>query len=175
MTSFDLFRRRRTACAAAAALPWFFVASAQAAPAEQEVPADPLGGDRCVDASRLVPKRLEGNHYVTQPLQLVIDTAPDFRALFEPGCTAEDLPAVLARVDFATQTVLGLWSAAPCFATGFERKVTRDEARKIIRYTVTALGSVQACMGMGPESLNLVAIAKIPAGYKVVFESRQAW
>jgi hypothetical protein len=171
MTSHPVIRRRAV-CVGALALPLCFGA---AAAADREVPIDPLGGDRCVMFSRLVPKQLEGNHYVALPLHLVIDNEHDFRALFEPGCAAEDLSAALARVDFSRQTVLGSWYAAPCFVTGFDRKVTRDDQHKVIRYTVTALGAVQACMEMGPQSLNLVAIAKIPAGYKVEFDNRQAW
>lgn len=178
MSSLAACRQKRPARAlsvAAVALPLLSGASVQAALAEPEVPFDALGGDRCVMFSRLVPKRLEGNHYVSLPLQLVIDKEPDLRALFEPGCSADDLSAAMARLDLARQTVLGSWSAAPCFATGFVRQVTRDDRRKIIRYAVTVQGAVQACMGMGPESLNLIAIPKVPAGYKVVFENRQAW
>lgn len=145
--------------------------------ASGDVAFEELGGDQCFMFSLLVPRRKEGNRTVALPLELVIDSEQDYRKLFDPKimkktCVGRDSAKIIPKVDFSQKTALGLWSNGTCADTGFKRIVWRDDARKTIVYSViTVAGSKPACMGPGPESLNLVAIPKIPAGYKVEFES----
>jgi hypothetical protein len=134
-----------------------------------------LGGDQCFMFSLLVPQRHEGNHMVTLPFHVIIDDESAYRKLFEPkilrkDCAAVDLTALVPKVNFANETVLGLWMSGTCSDTGFQREVTRDESRRVVRYSVATInGPQQACMGPGPESLNLMAVPKIQAGYRILF------
>jgi hypothetical protein len=87
------------------------------------------------------------------------------------SCSDADFKAI-ATVDFAKKTVLGQWTSGSC-DDSFRRRVLRDDPNKSIIYTVTTVaGRVSGvCMRQVPESLNLIAIPKIPAGYKVIFEN----
>jgi hypothetical protein len=106
----------------------------------------------------------------------VINNNEDYRKLFSPNlmrksCSGIDLSQIIINVDFSMKTVLGLWSSGDCGDKGFEKRVLRDDDHKTILYSVITVASpVPACMGPGPESLNLIAVPKIPVGYKVVFE-----
>jgi len=148
--------------------------------ANEDVSFEELGGDQCFMFFQLVPQKVEGNHYVTLPLQLVINNDEEYRKLFDPklllsNCSQASPSTLIPKVDFAKQTVLALWTSGVCFNTGFKRKVSRDDIKKQITYTVTVLGSPHSCRGQGPQSLNLIAVPKIPAGYQVIFESAHEW
>jgi hypothetical protein len=144
--------------------------------AYEDVAFEELGGDECFMFSQLVPMRTEGNNVVELPLELVINNDEDYRKLFDPkdkrkSCADVDLSKLIVNVDFSKKTVLGLWSSGTCMATGFEKKVMRDDKQKTIIYSVSVISSPRACMKGGPESLNLIAIPKVPAAYKVSFEN----
>jgi len=146
------------------------------ASASENVPFEELGGDQCFMFSQLVPTRTEGNNIVQLPLELVINDDAAFLKLFDPGimrqsCANVDPSKRIPAVDLSRQTVLGLWSSGSCAVTGFEKKVLRDDIQKSIIYSVSAVSAQRRCMGPGRESLNLIAIPKVPAGYKVVFEN----
>lgn len=149
--------------------------SASNASVSENVPFDILGGDQCYMFFQLLPKEVEGNHYVALPLKLAINNEEDYRKLFDPkllrlSCAQADVSKLIPNVDFSKQTVLAFWASGACSDTGFKRKVSRDDISKQIIYTVTMVGSVRFCTGPGPESLNLIAIPKVPAGYDVIFE-----
>jgi hypothetical protein len=74
-------------------------------------------------------------------------------------------------VDFSKQSVLGLWASGSCAATDFRKEVWRDDAQKRIIYSVSVIESPVSCSGPGLEGLNLIAIPKIPVGYKVSFDT----
>jgi hypothetical protein len=154
-----------------------FRGSATSAFATEDIPFEELDADQCFMFSLLVSHNTEVNHTVKLPLELVIDSEQDYRKLFAPeimkqSCAGLDLSNVIINVDFSKQTVLGLWSTGTCADTGFRRRVLRDDIQKLITYVVvTLVGPKPACMGPGPESLNLIAIPKPPVGYKVVFEN----
>ena len=149
---------------------WPAVAAAFAlsvpAAADTPVAIEELGGDQCYIASP--EARQQG---------LVIETEPLYAKLFDPAqirqsCSATEAAKAIVKVDFARRSVLGLWTAGSCADAGFEHRVLRNDAEKLLRYTVIIRsGPKPACMGPGPESLNLVAIDKIPAGYTVVFDT----
>ena len=144
--------------------------------ASEDLVFEELGGDHCFMFFQLVPKKLEGNHYVTLPLQLVINDDRDFRRLFDPklltlNCSQADPSTLIPKVDFSKKTVLGFWTSGVCFNTEFKRKLSRDDIKKQVTYTVTALGTPRSCRGQGPRSLNLIAVPKIPSGYEVIFAS----
>jgi len=146
------------------------------AAASENVPFEVLDGDQCYMFSQLAPTRAAGNNIVERPLELVINKEEDYRKLFNPqlvrqSCANVDPSKRIPDVDFSKKTVLGLWSEGSCAATGFEKNVLRDDIQKTITYTVTVLESQLSCSGPGLEGLNLIAIPKVPAGYKVVFES----
>jgi hypothetical protein len=144
--------------------------------ASESVPFEELGGDQCFMFSLLVPTPMEGKNTMESPLELVINNEEDYKKLFNPqimrqSCAGIDLSKVINNVDFSKKTVLGLWSSGSCAVTGFEKKVLRDDIQKWMIYSVSAIGSPRLCMKPGLESLNLIAVPKIPAGYKVVFEN----
>jgi hypothetical protein len=142
--------------------------------ANEDVAFEVLGGDQCFMFSLLVPKKLEGERYVTLPLQLVINDEDAYRKLFDPKiatCAEGDLPKAIPKVDFSKKTVLGLWSSGSCAATGFERRVLRVDILKSIVYSVALISSARGCLGPGLRSLNLIAIPKVPEGYQVTFEN----
>jgi hypothetical protein len=169
-------RRLRALILSAIAVVLLFGGNALDALANEDVPFEELGGDECFMFSLLVPQRMEGNHSVALPLELVINNEDQYRALFDPKlirqkCTQSDISKAITKVDFTAKTVLGLWSSGACSDAGFQRRVLRDDINKTIIYSViTVTGSKPACMGPGPDSLNLIAIPKIPDGYKVAFE-----
>ena len=145
------------------------------AAASENVPFEVLGGDQCYLFSQLVTTRVVGGAVVEMPLELAINNENDYKKLFDPqmmreSCAGVDPSKRVRDVDFARKTVLGLWSEGSCAATGFDRNVLRDDIQKTITYSVTVLESQLSCSGPGLESLNLIAIPKIPAGYKVFFE-----
>jgi len=153
----------------------FFCQNILGASASESVPFTELGGDQCFMFSQLVHYQQAGDHYIEQPLELVIDNDMAYRKLFDPkvrrqSCDGADLSKVIINVDFSKQTVLGLWNSGSCAATGFEKKVLRDDIQKLIIYSVTVMEGNISCSGPGLMSLNLIAIPKIPAGYKVIFK-----
>jgi hypothetical protein len=153
---------------------FLLAASAAGARANEALPFEELGGDQCFMFSQLVPKKLEGDHYVNQPLELVINDEEHYRKLFDPKivrCPNVDRSTAIPKVDFSKKTVLGLWSPGSCAVTGFRKKVLRDDIQKTIIYSVAVVAGTFACSGPGHDSLNLIAIPQIPPGYKVVFES----
>jgi hypothetical protein len=140
-----------------------------------EVPFEELRGDQCFMFSSLVPTKVEGNHYATLPLQLVIDNDEDYQKLFRPdlmrqSCAGSALSKVRANVVFSQKTVLGFWGDGSCASTGFTKNVWRDDRQKRIIYSIAVIERPMACSGPGFASLNLIAIPKVPAGYKVVFQ-----
>ncbi len=150
--------------------------SATGVSANENVAFKELGGEQCFMFSRLIPYRAEGDHYVKSPLELVINNEQDYKKLFEPqirrqSCDNIDPSKAIPSVNFAKQTVLVLFSSGSCADTDLERKVLKDEIAKQVIYSVTVVGSDMACSGPGIESLNLIAVPKIPAGYKVFFEN----
>jgi hypothetical protein len=157
-------------------LPMLMGGLACGAAASENVPFEVLGGDQCYMLSQLVPTRAVGNNIVEMPLELVINNAGDYKKLFDPkimrqSCANVDPSKRVPDVDFSKKTVLGLWSEGSCAATGFEKNVLRDDIQKWITYTVTVIESQLSCSGPGLESLNLIAIPKVPAGYKGFFET----
>jgi len=162
-------------------LPVLMAGLACGAAASENVPFEVLGGDRCYMFSQLVTTRAVGNNIVEMPLELVINNVADYRKLFDPqmvrqSCANVDPSNRVPGVDFAKKTVLGLWGEGSCAATGFERKVLRDDIQKSITYSVTVLESQLSCSGPGLESLNLITIPKVPVGYKIFFENlRKDW
>jgi hypothetical protein len=146
------------------------------ASASEDVAFKELGGEQCFMFSRLAPFRLEGDRYVRAPLELVINNEEDYKRLFDPkirrqDCDDIDPSKAIPKVDFSRQTVLGLWTGGSCADTDFDKKVSKDDSQKWVIYSVTVLGSDIACSGPGLESLNLIAIPRIPAEYKVFFET----
>jgi hypothetical protein len=144
--------------------------------AGEDVVFEELGGDQCFMFSSLVPTRMEGSNTIELPLELVINSEADYRKLFDPqimrqSCASLDLSKVIVSVDFSRKTVLGLWSSGSCAATGFEKKVVRDDIRKWMIYSVSVIGDNRRCNGPGRESLNLIAVPKIPVEYKVFFDN----
>jgi len=133
--------------------------------------AKELGGDECFAFGLRFSNQTAGS----QPDGLVIRDETAFRKLFDPAvmrqsCAGRDPEQLVPKVDFTTNLVLGLWSAGTCADRGFRRTVQRDDARKTLTYTVVTLsGTRAACMGPGPESLNLVAAPQPPPGYEVMF------
>ena len=143
--------------------------------ATENVPFEELGGDQCFMFSQLLQYQRQGNQAVELPLELVINNEADYRKLFDPqimrqSCANVSLSEAIPTVDFSTRTVLAFWNSGSCAATGFKKRVSRDDSQKVITYFVTVTHAEIACRGPGHESLNLVAIPKIEAGYKVTFE-----
>jgi hypothetical protein len=156
-------------------LPMLIGGLACGAAASENVPFEVLGGDQCFMFSQLAA-RVVGHNIIEMPLELVIDNEEDYKKLFDPqimrqSCANVDPSKRIPSVDFSKKTVLGLWSAGSCAATGFEKNVLRDDIQKWIIYSVSVVGANRRCNGPGRESLNLIAIPKIPAGYKIVFEN----
>jgi len=143
------------------------VLTAAPAAADTPVTVEELGGSQCYTHAQLAAGQ-KG---------LVIESGADYAKLFDPSllrqsCSAADAAKTIVPVDFTRKTVLGFWAAGSCADAGFDHRVLRDDAGKKLRYTVIIRpGPKPACMGPGPESLNLVAIDKIPAGYKIVFDT----
>jgi hypothetical protein len=141
-----------------------------------EVPFQMLDADRCFMFSALVPYKTESNKVEELPLELVINDQHDYETLFDPkimrqSCAGIDRAEAIPKVDFSKQSVLGLWASGSCAATGIKKKVWRDDGQKSIIYSVWVIEAALRCQGPGYESLNLIAIPKIPAGYKVSFET----
>ena len=155
-------------------LPVLIAGLASSRAAGEDVPFEVLGGDQCYMFSQLAA-RVVGNNIIEMPLELVFNNEKDYVNLFDSqmlrqSCANVDPSKRVPEVDFSKKTVLGLWSEGSCAATGFDKKVLRDDIQKTITYSVTVIESPIACSGPGRESLNLIAIPKAPAGYKVFFE-----
>lgn len=73
-------------------------------------------------------------------------------------------------IDFSQKTLLGNWVSGSCAASGFERSVFKDTEKKEIIYSVRIKERNIACSGPGLYSINLIAIPKVPKGYKVIFK-----
>jgi hypothetical protein len=137
------------------------------AAADTPVAIEELDGDRCYAHAALGARTP----------RLVIETAAGYAGLFDPAlrrlsCSPDEAAKTVVPVDFARKTVLGAWAAGNCADGGFAHRVLRDDAGRVLRYTVIIRpGPKPACMGPGPESLNLIAIDKLPAGYRVVFDT----
>jgi hypothetical protein len=155
----------------------FFAGFSGGALASEAVPFEELGGDQCFMFSLLVPTRMEGENTIELPFELVINNEEDYKKLFDPqimrqSCADVDPSKRIPDVDFSKKTVLGLWSSGSCGDTRFEKSVSKDDIKKSILYSVTVIGSdISFCSGPGLESLNLIAIPKIPPGHKVFFEN----
>jgi hypothetical protein len=155
----------------------FSGAVALPARAAEIVPFQDLDADRCFNFLPLAQQQAGGKQGVgaTAPWTLVVNDAQSYDRLFDPSllrqsCAGLDSSKTIPSVDFATQTVLGYWRVGLCADAGFERRVTRDAAEHRFIYSVTRVPSPKrACMGPGPASLNLVAIDKVPDGYRVEF------
>jgi hypothetical protein len=141
-----------------------------------EIPFQALDADRCFMFSALVPYKTEGNKVEELPLELVINDQHDYEKLFDAkimrqSCAGVDRAEAIPKVDFSKQSVLGLWASGSCAATDFRKEVWQDDAQKRIIYSVSVIESPVSCSGPGLESLNLIAIPKFPAGYKVSFDT----
>jgi hypothetical protein len=152
-----------------------FTGGATSALAYEDVAFKDLGGDQCFKFSQLVPRRAEGDKIAELPLELVINNEEEYRKLFDPhslrqSCVGIDPSRAIVNVDFSLETVLGLWNTGSCAARGFRKRIVRDDKQKTIIYSVSVIASPISCSGPGLESLNLIAIPKVAAGYKIVFE-----
>jgi hypothetical protein len=126
--------------------------------------------------SALVHYKTEGDKVEELPLDFVINEQHDYETLFDPkimrqSCAGIDRAEAIPKVDFSKQSVLGLWASGSCAATDFRKEVWRDDAQKRIIYSVSVIESPVSCSGPGLEGLNLIAIPKIPVGYKVSFDT----
>ena len=83
----------------------------------------------------------------------------------EQECVKKELPPI----DFSQKTILGQFTQGHCGTTGFKKEVFQDDKTKTVTYFVSAINTILACSGPGGESMNLIAVPKIPADYKVVF------
>lgn len=115
-------------------------------------------------------ERVKGKPYLDEDLLIDTDSAyQDFQKTSGNArnkvCSRVDFP----QVDFSQKTLLGKWASGSCAARGFEKTVIKDDAKKEIVYSVKVLERNMACSGPGLESMNLVAIPKIPKNYKVIF------
>jgi hypothetical protein len=73
--------------------------------ANEDVSFEELGGDQCFIFFQLVPQKVEENHYVTLPLQLVINNDEEYRKLFDPklllsNCSQANPSTLMPKVDF---------------------------------------------------------------------------
>jgi hypothetical protein len=143
--------------------------------ASETVPFEDIGGDQCYMFSDLLRYKTEGNNTTELPLEFVINDEGDYQKLFDPkimrqSCINGEVSKTIDAVDFLKQTVLGLWDSGSCAAAGFKKTVLKDNIKNTIIYSVAVIESMMSCSGPGLESLNLIAIPKIPVGYKVIFE-----
>jgi hypothetical protein len=141
-----------------------------------EIRVQELDADRCFMFSALLSYKTEGNTVTELPLELVINDDAEYEKLFDPkikrqSCADVDRAAAIPKINFSKQTVLALWASGSCAAREFRKKVWRDDSHKLITYSVAIIESETSCSGPGLESLNLIAIPKIPEGYKVSFET----
>jgi len=144
------------------------------AQAAQDVAFEPLDADKCLAFSQLVPSRLDGDKKIELPFELVIEDAGEYRKILDPKLRNADCDEAALKtvtdVDFSTRSVLGLWTSGSC-GESFKKAVLRDDLNKTIIYAVTIVpGPLPVCMRSVVHSLNLVAIPKIPLGYRVLFE-----
>lgn len=144
--------------------------NASSALANQDMPFKELGGDQCF----MFPQFYEHEDKMTQGV--VIASEADYRKLFDQknmrqSCAGGDLSKLIPKVDFSKETVLGLWASGSCAASGFKKRVLKDDIQKTIIYSVEVIHRIMACSGPGPESPNLISISAIPPGYKVIFEN----
>jgi hypothetical protein len=153
--------------------------TARAATVSEQMSFRNLDGEQCFVFSALFPTEAGNDgHLIPHELELVISDQQQYEKIFNQkflreSCRGKNIYPL--AVDFKRHTVLGLWTVAPCFATRFAREVRRDDEERTITYVVTAVGSVRACMGPGIESLNLIEIAKVPVGYRIIFGKKQSW
>jgi hypothetical protein len=171
-----LLKSGSPALAAAALGTLLFFGSPMAGAFAADVPFEALDADRCFMFSALVLYKTEGNKVEELPLELVINDQHDYEKLFDAkimrqSCAGVDRAEAIPKVDFSKQSVLGLWASGSCAATDFRKEVWQDDAQKRIIYSVSVIESPVSCSGPGLESLNLVAIPRIPAGYKVSFDT----
>jgi hypothetical protein len=141
-----------------------------------EIPFRDLGADRCFMFSALLSYKTEGGNATELPLELVINNNDDYKKLFDPkimrqSCAGVDPSEAIPKVDFSKQSVLGLWASGSCAAKDFTKSVWRDDTHRQIIYSVRVIEAAVRCQGPGHESLNLIAIPKIPEGYSVSFET----
>lgn len=96
---------------------------------------------------------------------------PESNGFYDKVCQSEQkcLTMSLPVIDFNKKTVLAQYTSGSCATTGFNRKVLKDEHKHVINYVVEPIKSIFACSGPPGQSLNLIAISKIPADYKVNF------
>jgi hypothetical protein len=83
----------------------------------------------------------------------------------DQACLTINLPPI----DFSQKTILGQFTSGTCGTTGFKKEVFRDDKTKTITYFVTAINTIADCMGPGGQSMNLIAVPKVPTDYKVNF------
>jgi hypothetical protein len=146
------------------------------ATAGEAVAFQELSGDQCFAFPLAGKAHAAGASPTFTP---VIDNNADYGKLFasnlvKKSCSSAEAARAIVPVDFSRNTVIGLLSSGTCADTGFRRQVVRDDGQKTITYTVAPVaGTKRACMGPGPTSLNLIAIPKLPSGYRVVFQTAQ--
>lgn len=103
----------------------------------------------------------------------VIRSQKELATLFDPKYQRAICPmasSLVPKVDFAKKTVLAFWAGGSCAATDFHREVIHDRARNTYTYYVKVNEGDFACSGPGLESMNLVAIPKVPVGTEIKFE-----
>lgn len=108
------------------------------------------------------------NTALTEPLcstkvdttEFVIGDRASFFQIYDSTCS---LPAV----DFATESILGLYAEGGCDVS-FAREVSRIDSEKRYHYKITVY-QCGNCKSL-TYSHNLVAVPKLPSDYKVTFE-----
>lgn len=105
--------------------------------------------------------------------KLIINDAEDYRNFQNTISNARNLSCKSVEfpsIDFSQKTLLGNWGQGSCAARSFEKVVLRDDSKKKVVYSVKVVNAnIGACSGPGLNSLNFIAIPKIPENYKVVF------
>ncbi|MDP2653188.1 MAG: hypothetical protein Q8Q08_04055 [Candidatus Omnitrophota bacterium] len=119
-------------------------------------------------------ERNKGKPYLEEELVIDTDGAYDeFQKTISNArnmaCKNVNFPAV----DFSSKTLLGKLAGGSCAARDFKKEVYRDDAKKEIVYSVQVIERHDpnvAYFKCAPvDSINLIAIPKIPKDYKVVF------
>lgn len=79
----------------------------------------------------------------------------------------------LPPIDFAQKTLLAKYTIGSCAATGFNKKVIRDDRSKTYTYSIEVKKRfLMRCNGPGLTSMNLITIPKIPENYTIQFRPK---
>lgn len=109
----------------------------------------------------LRPMAMQGNCMALDTLtQFVINSEAEWKHLVDSSC-------VLSRIDFTTETLIGMRTTGQC-DMGYAREVTRFDSKKQYHYRVIT-STCGHCERM-EINFNLVVVPKLPADYTVTFE-----